>query len=213
MRLAFGPATVYFLFDTALLGPPRQAKPCFEGFCYRTNPKRMPSKIRYAQPLACQGAKQGQILEWSALRRPFRLCRSRGDPLHKTYGLLAQDLRRCPSPESSPCTRNPLPRRFCPWQLARGTGDPHAPPSKPRLARRHSRHTRDRVHAVVSVACLKTVEALAGLSSGRNLVIGGVFYQNRRTRYNVEAYGVLPGRMKGDPERIALPFRQAAQRV
>ena len=47
-----------FLFDTPSLGNPQPARiAAFRSTQNRTNPKRRPSKIRYAEPLACQGAR------------------------------------------------------------------------------------------------------------------------------------------------------------
>lgn len=46
-----------FLFDRASFGNPHPAGLRLSEHSNRTNPKRRPSKIRYAEPLACQGGK------------------------------------------------------------------------------------------------------------------------------------------------------------
>jgi hypothetical protein len=54
--LTCDPAAVDFLFDTAI---PHGSKSKATQFCqclFRPDSKRMPSKIRYARPVACQGA-------------------------------------------------------------------------------------------------------------------------------------------------------------
>lgn len=54
--LTCDPAAGYFLFDTAF---PQGSKSKATQFClclFRPDSKRMPSKIRYARPVACQGA-------------------------------------------------------------------------------------------------------------------------------------------------------------
>lgn len=53
------PTTVCFLFDMASQGKSASGRLRLSMRSDRTNPKREPSKIRYAEPLACQGLKRG----------------------------------------------------------------------------------------------------------------------------------------------------------